>query len=67
MITAFVRVDRGMAQVIVADWGLNEEKEVLKKTKSYVYCKRGQQSPFDMIVKYTLRNEIIRRETKYEE
>ncbi|CAE7323835.1 unnamed protein product, partial [Symbiodinium sp. KB8] len=65
-VTTFARENRGMAQVIAADWGLNEKKEVHKKTHSYVYCKCGQQPPCGMVVKYTLLDEVVRRESKRE-
>ena len=60
------RQNRSMAEVIAAEWGRNEKKEVQKRKYGCVHCKCDKQPPCGMVVKYTLLEQSVRRESKKE-
>ena len=63
-VTTLARQNRSMAEIITAEWGLNEHKVVHKTNYNYVYCKCDKQPRCGMVVKYTLSEEDVRRENK---
>ncbi|CAE7425565.1 unnamed protein product, partial [Symbiodinium sp. CCMP2592] len=51
--------------VIQAEWGMNKCKVVNKKIYSYVYC-RCNDAGCPMVVKYTMEDQVVKRESKFE-